>query len=249
MEQNKIIRSGILFFCSIFFYAVVIAQDMPKELRTREILLTYTDSLLKFNILTKALQKETKTSLLYYWFGSEMLHINRGGCAGNLLDGKYLVFDKKMRLRVEGFFKEGLKSGIWKSWYESGELMSVVKWENGQKEGKAFFYDNFGNLQKVCNYKDDLLDGTTVVYRGKSIEKIKYKDGIEKKPAPKKTRQIKRTENLKGYNKISISRNDTTHRSTSFFHRLFKRTSGPDNKKNKVNRPDNKNIVGANNIK
>lgn len=247
MEQSKIIRWILPHICFFTCIGYSFGQDMPKEVRTREIIITYNDSIVRFNILLKASNVKAKTDLLYYWFSDEILHVNRGGYAGNLLQGKYLVFDRKMRLRTEGFYEQGLKTGIWKSWRESGELSSVIKWEDGQKNGKAQFFDNAGRLLKNCTYENDLLNGTMIVFHGKSKEKIKFRDGIEmKKPEIKGKAPAKMVKKGKITEKSGLAKDTTAGKSSNFFRKLFPKKNHPSGKpvnNTKLNKDNNTNLV------
>ena len=46
-----------------------------------------------------------------------------------------------------------------KEYYANGKLKSIVHVRNGKYHGKALFYDQSGNLQLECFYKDNLLQG------------------------------------------------------------------------------------------
>jgi hypothetical protein len=144
-----------------------------------------------------------------------------------------------MRLRVEGYFKDGLKTGTWKSWRESGELLGIVKWKRGERQGRALFYDNAGNIQKSVKYKNDLMDGNTFVYhRGGAKEKIRYRKGIELKKE-KSSGRIKNPEN-----NISTGETNPTKKD-NFFRKLSKKITKPFKKKGNKSNKDLKESPGG----
>ncbi len=147
---------------------------------TREIVLSNSDSTVTFNILVKYNKKnDLKNNVNYYWYIPETIYKNKGGFAGNLLHGKYIVYDGKNRLLTNGSFSEGLKNGIWKTWWDNGELRSSLEWKDGMKDGTAKYYDKNGKLYKTVDYKNGKIDGNVVIItQTKSIIK-KYKNGIE----------------------------------------------------------------------
>ena len=118
----------------------------------REIVLSNSDSTVTFYILIKNNSKhDLKNNVNYYWYVPETINKNKGGFAGNLLHGEYIVADNKNRLVTNGSFSEGLKNGIWKTWWDNGELRSSVEWKDGMEDGTANYYDKNGNLLEYFN--------------------------------------------------------------------------------------------------
>lgn len=44
----------------------------------------------------------------------------------------------------EGFFRNGVKEGVWRRYSEQGDVMAVENYRWGQKNGKNIYFDNFG---------------------------------------------------------------------------------------------------------
>ncbi|MEA2043037.1 MAG: DUF3352 domain-containing protein [Bacteroidota bacterium] len=61
------------------------------------------------------------------------------------------------KLKIEGRIKDGHKVGIWKSYYQSGNIESAVNYEEGLVAGEIyFFYDSPQKIRKaVVVYEDD----------------------------------------------------------------------------------------------
>jgi antitoxin component YwqK of YwqJK toxin-antitoxin module len=72
----------------------------------------------------------------YFWYSSNRIHSTQGGYSGRLLNGNYKEFYPGKALKEEGYFKEGLKDGIWKSWNEYGNLVEQYTWKKGLLSGK-----------------------------------------------------------------------------------------------------------------
>ena len=117
-------------------------------------------------------------SLLYYWYGSNLIHEQQGGFSGKLLNGTYEEYDKNHHLTIQGGFKNGLKNGIWKIWNGSGFLTSVVTWDEGVKAGKFAYYNLTGKETEAGIYANDQLNGKIIYHTGTdSVKTIIYKAG------------------------------------------------------------------------
>jgi len=80
------------------------------------------------------------------------------------------------------YYKDDKEHGEWKSFYGSGELKSIERYNNGNFQESKTFYIN-GNLQSVSviNYKDGKEHGETKTfdYDGKLIKTENYIDGVK----------------------------------------------------------------------
>jgi len=153
-----------------------------------DVYLNTPDSSLHFQV-SRIKYKESKLDLSkkYFWYKTGTLSCNKGSYAGLLLDGKYRVFDSNKRLREEGYFKNGLKVGVWKRWFTNGEYESIIIWKKGLKCGKAIFYNYNGNIVRSIDYKNDIISGYVCVYLSGKVDKIKYKNGVAAKINEKRT--------------------------------------------------------------
>jgi len=97
-------------------------------------------------------------------------------------DGKYkLNYEDGKRIKIEGKVDQGLPEGIWRTYYSSGRLESVVNYKNGDVTGKAFFYfDKWPETKKAeMNFEDDLLEGLYTEYwpNGAIKAELEYDNG------------------------------------------------------------------------
>lgn len=63
------------------------------------------------------------------------------------------ISDKKW---YEGYYKDGLKDGIWTFWDRNGQIKSETNYTEGQKHGKKIIYNNKGNRSKEFNCSNDV---------------------------------------------------------------------------------------------
>ena len=90
-------------------------------------------------------------------------------------------YEKSGRLKVEGQLKDGLFEGIWKTYYESGNIKSSVNYSEGLVSGEAyFFFDNSQKVRKALVKYDD--DEDIVLYsefheNGARKVTLEYMDG------------------------------------------------------------------------
>lgn len=59
---------------------------------------------------------------------------------------------------------EGIKNGIEKVYYESGELAYEVKNVNGKRDGVLTWYDRDGNVLEILHYKNGMRHGINRLY-------------------------------------------------------------------------------------
>jgi len=89
----------------------------------------------------------------YYWFKGGAIHNSEYGMAGELLHDSFLKFYHTNQLAEAGTYKNGLKEGYWKNWFDNGTLQSQTYWNKGQKDGKHMAYDKTGFLTEAGSIK------------------------------------------------------------------------------------------------
>lgn len=83
-------------------------------------------------------------------------------------------------ISIETTFKNGVKEGLTKTFYLSGNLSHTSWYENGLKEDTGKWYYEEGQLFRSTPYKRDTIDGVQIQYfrTGKVKAKIGYKKGL-----------------------------------------------------------------------
>ena len=56
-------------------------------------------------------------------------------------------------LLSQGEFKYGLKNGKWKSWYTSGELKRIENWKDGLLDGEMKYLSETGEVYLTKQFK------------------------------------------------------------------------------------------------
>lgn len=106
-------------------------------------------------------------SLFYYWYKSQSVISTQGGSSGLLLHGIYEQFHTNKQLAIRGFFKKGLKNGVWMYWNDEGHLIKEEIWKKGKPKKSAFDYNTKGEIVKETDFgKDEViheLDNQTII--------------------------------------------------------------------------------------
>ncbi|MBI4646422.1 MAG: hypothetical protein HY738_07470 [Bacteroidia bacterium] len=173
------------------FY-VAAQKDVTKKQR-REILVNYPDSTIIANVPARSKTIKTKDFLTYYWYNTGQIKKNTGGYYGNVLDGKYTVFDRDNNMLTDGRFKKGLKHGMWKTWYPKGGLHRSEHWKLGNKTGVSAAFDKTGKLIYKLRYRDGSLHGKCYYYLNGAETITKYRKGITIPAKEKKIAFFKKT--------------------------------------------------------
>ena len=73
-------------------------------------------------------------------------------------------FFQENKLISESNFRNGVKHGLEKIYYDSGEVLEEIDWVDAKKNGKYQAYYKSGNPYIQCKYKEDKRDGFCLVY-------------------------------------------------------------------------------------
>lgn len=77
-----------------------------------------------------------------------------------------------------GTMVESKPDGVWKNFYTTGKIKSIVHWNNGNLDGLSSFYSEDSLLIKTIEYKNDFKNGYVTEYD--SVGKVKIKLPYEK---------------------------------------------------------------------
>lgn len=152
---------------SIFFSIFILGYqnpDLPKRIYDKEFKHEF------FVIVKKINPSKNKK---YYWFKGGKIHNSEFGATNELLNGKYIKFYLTNQLAEQGFFKNGLKKGIWKVWYENGTLSKIENYKNGYLNGKYEEFDNNGRLIFSGNYRNNKKHGYFINHQKKDTVRFK----------------------------------------------------------------------------
>lgn len=76
------------------------------------------------------------------------------------LNGNFIsYYEDNGKKKLEGYYKNDLKEGIWTEWYKNGEKANSINYENNLKHGQFKEWDESGKLiyegEYVCGYRLD----------------------------------------------------------------------------------------------
>lgn len=93
-------------------------------------------------------------------------------------NGKWKEFNKHAILISEGFYVNDIRDGLWKFYYDSGELLIEEEYELGKKNGKYNSFFRNGKLMSHGKFSHDLRQGEFKVYneQGRLTKVLVFKD-------------------------------------------------------------------------
>lgn len=87
--------------------------------------------------------------------------------------------DLNINIKIERTVKGNMNHGIYRDYYESGQIRTDANYDNGALDGSYSFYHENGNAYVEVIYDKGDLDGLITFYKpnGKVLEKVMYKNG------------------------------------------------------------------------
>lgn len=93
--------------------------------------------------------------------------------------GKWIYFNNDLKISEE-YYLNGLRHGVSRKFYQSGELMEQTDWLSGKKEGnyQVFFKDGKPYMQ--CKFSNDKRNGLCLTYfqNGRIEMEANYKNSL-----------------------------------------------------------------------
>ena len=86
---------------------------------------------------------------------------------------------EQTKKRSEGLYSDGMEHGVWKYWYESGQLQEESTYFRGRLNGKTSIYFESGQKQNEGYFMFNIQDSIYSAWntKGKLIEEGFYKKG------------------------------------------------------------------------
>ena len=78
---------------------------------------------------------------------------------GHYLDEKQIILKEWNENGEEVYWKDGKREGLWKRYYENGQLSSEVNFKDGKRAGLWKEYDENGQLNEEVNFKYGKREG------------------------------------------------------------------------------------------
>lgn len=186
-----------------------------------------TDANFKYEFYTTQKEIKAKPDRDYYWFKGGAIHHAGSGVSGEALNDSYVKLFLNNQLAEKGTFKNGLKTGVWKSWFPNGKLQTVETWKNGFMKGDFLRYDIDGNLLESGNYKNNLKQGKWIDHTKKDT--LNYKKGIVRIKLTKAEKAAAKAERkLAKEKKATETQTAPQAGKKNFFQRLFQKKAKPE---------------------
>ncbi len=95
------------------------------------------------------------------------------------INGLYRTYYQNGNLRMEVYSQNGLPNGLGKFYDEEGNLVYQGTFKDGQMDGTILQYYPDGTVHNEMNYKQGIIDGTQKVYDSKAEQtaEITYENG------------------------------------------------------------------------
>lgn len=84
--------------------------------------------------------------------------------SGHLILDREMVYYPNKQLKMDGKYKDELRSGLWKAWYENGTLWSEGEYKEGKRNGKGTYYHANGKKYIESLYSNDVRVGNWRFY-------------------------------------------------------------------------------------
>ncbi|WP_131474483.1 hypothetical protein [Flavobacterium sp. KMS] len=165
MKAN-IFSRNILFF---FAFTLVSFSD-PYTIKR------ISDKDFRYEFYTTDKKIKPEKDKIYHWFKGGLIHEAQGGAAGDLLNDKFIKMYHSNQLAEQGKYKNGLRVGLWKTWYPNGVIATTQMWVNGLRSGIYSRYDKNGDLIENGDYTADKKTGKWT--NTESKDTLIYKKGV-----------------------------------------------------------------------
>lgn len=188
-SRNRFILLFLLLF-GLFAMAgtlQVSAQSTDNEVSSRELMVSYHDSLARARVkLMKPKKRQRNIRKMYYWCYANNIVCNQGTYNENPLHGEYFVFNRDKRLITRGYFQNGKKHRKWVYWYGDGTLRRTERWWWGYQCGRTMEYDQKGGVVAKLRYRWNHLQGKQRMMVANEFVVVRYKKGVQVVPKVKK---------------------------------------------------------------
>jgi hypothetical protein len=157
-------------FILVFFAFTLVSFGDPYALKR------ISDKEFRYEFYTSEKKVNPKKNKTYYWFKGGLIHEAQGGIAGDVLDDKFVKMYHSNQLAEQGYFKNGLRVGLWKTWHQNGVLATTISYSKGLRSGEYYRYNESGNLVENGKFSSNIKTGQWTNSETKEI--TTYKKGI-----------------------------------------------------------------------
>ena len=120
------------------------------------------DTIYTLSVDTTRYRPEPLPQAWYWFWHQQLLQSRQGDYAGQLLHGEFIKQLRSGATIQKGEFSWGLPEGYWRTWSVEGALVAAEEWKDGQRHGKAIYFDAAGQKLAEGEYRKGLKQGTWV---------------------------------------------------------------------------------------
>ncbi len=130
-------------------------------------------------ITTKLQHREDGTSFAQNFYETGKLS-SEGKYKGQKKDSTWLFYDEQTRLLSSEDYKDDLRNGMVRVFYQSGKVSREQSYLNGLPNGKAISYYENGMPQTEDNYANNMLNGESKIFgpKGNLTQKGHYQNNV-----------------------------------------------------------------------
>ena len=104
----------------------------------------------------------------YYWYLENEIHTTKGAIGGKPLNGEFISYYLNNNLKENGSFYYGLKINKWQYWFDNGNMQRIENYRNGLLEGSYYVYNNKNQIITSGKYKSNKKNGIWNTYDNKT---------------------------------------------------------------------------------
>jgi antitoxin component YwqK of YwqJK toxin-antitoxin module len=186
MKTNKFISGCFvkISFTALLFFISFVA--MAQEGKHKNVEIVNDTTTIKFQVIESKTKMAPQANTVYTWYFNNKIYTTKGEYSGLLLDGDYKEYDKKGKLKMEGKYTQGGKTGEWKKWSVKGEVTTM---DASVKDEQ--------NLQNIVAETRDTVNhhsnaGSAATAKAEKISDKKAASDTEEKPIKMSWNQKKR---------------------------------------------------------
>ena len=123
--------------------------------------------------------RENSDSAFVQLFNEWGKKVAEGNFVNEKKEGTWTIFSNNRAMAKEHYVN-GLKDGVSRKFYDTGEVLEESEWKNGKQEGKyQVFYKN-GDPYMQCKYSNNLRNGLCLSYfpNGRIEMEAYYKNSL-----------------------------------------------------------------------
>ena len=115
-------------------------------------------------VIAFACSRQKKVVEAKYENGNPMIERYYHKKAGVQILDREVVYYANKQVKMDGEFKDELRDGLWKAWYDNGKPWSEGEYKEGKRNGKGIYYYNNGLKYIEGIYSNDVRVGNWRFY-------------------------------------------------------------------------------------